>query len=73
MLGYRHGFHAGNFADVFKHALLVRLIWALRTKTNRFGSSTLTPVLAATIWQRRPHKKTANSSTASAGYGAKAG
>ena len=23
MLGYRHGFHAGNFADVVKHSVLV--------------------------------------------------
>ncbi|MER2529694.1 MAG: 23S rRNA (adenine(2030)-N(6))-methyltransferase RlmJ, partial [Candidatus Competibacter denitrificans] len=36
MLGYRHGFHAGNFADVFKHVLLARLIWALRTKDKPF-------------------------------------
>ncbi len=25
-MNYRHGFHAGNFADVVKHALLVRLL-----------------------------------------------
>jgi 23S rRNA (adenine2030-N6)-methyltransferase len=36
MLGYRHGFHAGNFADVFKHVLLARLIWALRAKDKSF-------------------------------------
>lgn len=29
MFAYRHQFHAGNFADVFKHALLVRLLLAL--------------------------------------------
>jgi 23S rRNA (adenine2030-N6)-methyltransferase len=32
MLSYRHIFHAGNFADVFKHALLSRLIAALNAK-----------------------------------------
>lgn len=32
MLAYRHLFHAGNFADVFKHALLVRLLLALARK-----------------------------------------
>ncbi len=32
MLSYRHLFHAGNFADVFKHALLARLILALCAK-----------------------------------------
>ena len=26
MLSYRHGFHAGNFADVFKHILLISLL-----------------------------------------------
>jgi len=32
MLSYRHLFHAGNFADVFKHALLARLLIALGGK-----------------------------------------
>lgn len=32
MLSYRHLFHAGNFADVFKHALLTRLLIALNAK-----------------------------------------
>ena len=32
MLAYRHLFHAGNFADVFKHALLTRLLLALARK-----------------------------------------
>jgi 23S rRNA (adenine2030-N6)-methyltransferase len=36
MLAYRHLFHAGNFADVFKHALLVRLLLALRQKEKPF-------------------------------------
>ncbi len=36
MLAYRHQFHAGNFADVFKHALLVRLLLALRAKDKPF-------------------------------------
>lgn len=31
-MNYRHGFHAGNFADVFKHALLVRLLLYLTRK-----------------------------------------
>ena len=26
MLSYRHGYHAGNFADVFKHILLFSLL-----------------------------------------------
>ena len=32
MLSYRHMYHAGNFADVFKHALLSRLLIALAAK-----------------------------------------
>lgn len=35
-MNYRHGFHAGNFADVFKHALLVRLLLYLRRKETPF-------------------------------------
>jgi 23S rRNA (adenine2030-N6)-methyltransferase len=31
-MNYRHHFHAGNFADVMKHALLVRLLRALQRK-----------------------------------------
>jgi 23S rRNA (adenine2030-N6)-methyltransferase len=31
-LNYRHQFHAGNFADVFKHTVLVRLARALQRK-----------------------------------------
>lgn len=36
MLAYRHQFHAGNFADVFKHALLAQLVRALATKDKPF-------------------------------------
>jgi 23S rRNA (adenine2030-N6)-methyltransferase len=35
-MNYRHHFHAGNFADVMKHALLVRLIAALQKKEKGF-------------------------------------
>jgi len=31
-MNYRHGFHAGNFADVFKHAALIGLLDALQAK-----------------------------------------
>ncbi|MBN8872700.1 MAG: 23S rRNA (adenine(2030)-N(6))-methyltransferase RlmJ [Rhodospirillales bacterium] len=31
-MNYRHGFHAGNFADCMKHALLVWLVQALQRK-----------------------------------------
>ena len=31
-MNYRHGFHAGNFADVFKHAMLTRILVYLTRK-----------------------------------------
>ena len=36
---YRHSFHAGNFADVHKHAVLVALLQAL--ERNRWLSASL--------------------------------
>src|SRR3984893_4683973 len=35
-MNYRHAFHAGNFADVMKHATLVRVLEYLRTKPAPF-------------------------------------
>jgi 23S rRNA (adenine2030-N6)-methyltransferase len=35
-LNYRHAFHAGNFADVHKHALLARLVEYLKRKEKPF-------------------------------------
>lgn len=35
-MNYRHHFHAGNFADVMKHALLVQLARALQRKERGF-------------------------------------
>ena len=35
-MNYRHHFHAGNFADVMKHALLVRLVAGLQRKEKGF-------------------------------------
>lgn len=32
MLSYRHGFHAGNPADVFKHAVLLAVVEAMQNK-----------------------------------------
>src|SRR4051812_37283014 len=37
MLSYRHIYHAGNFADVFKHALLARLLLALSSKDKAYA------------------------------------
>ncbi len=36
MLAYRHLFHAGNFADVFKHALLAQLVLSMANKDKPF-------------------------------------
>lgn len=36
-MNYRHAFHAGNFADCAKHALLVWLLLALRRKDTPFA------------------------------------
>jgi len=36
MLSYRHGFHAGNFADVFKHAILSLLAQSFLRKDKPF-------------------------------------
>ncbi|MGB3049130.1 MAG: 23S rRNA (adenine(2030)-N(6))-methyltransferase RlmJ, partial [Dokdonella sp.] len=35
-MNYRHAFHAGNFADVFKHAILIGLLEALKAKQKPF-------------------------------------
>jgi 23S rRNA (adenine2030-N6)-methyltransferase len=35
-MNYRHAFHAGNFADVFKHAILARILVHLRDKPAPF-------------------------------------
>jgi 23S rRNA (adenine2030-N6)-methyltransferase len=35
-MNYRHAFHAGNFADVHKHSVLVRVLLHLRLKPGAF-------------------------------------
>src|SRR5262249_39217441 len=36
-MNYRHAFHAGNFADAFKHIIVARLLTDLREKIVPFG------------------------------------
>ena len=36
MLSYRHAFHVGNFADVFKHIVLIHVLDALKKKDKPF-------------------------------------
>ena len=35
-MNYRHAFHAGNFADVFKHTILIGLLESLKAKQTPF-------------------------------------
>jgi 23S rRNA (adenine2030-N6)-methyltransferase len=35
-MNYRHAFHAGNFADVFKHIIIARILTHLREKATPF-------------------------------------
>ncbi len=35
-MNYRHAFHAGNFADVFKHSILIGLLESLKSKQKPF-------------------------------------
>lgn len=35
-MNYRHGFHAGNFADVLKHVVLMRILTHLGTKDSAY-------------------------------------
>ena len=35
-MNYRHDFHAGNYADVFKHVLLLKLLRAMQRKEKGF-------------------------------------
>ena len=37
MLSYRHGFHAGNHADVLKHYVLVELLEYLNNKDTAYS------------------------------------
>ena len=36
MLSYRHSFHAGNFADVLKHIVLIEILQHLGKKEKAF-------------------------------------
>ena len=62
-MNYRHQFHAGNFADVLKHAVLLHLLGALQTKEKGLlyldthagrGGYDLTKAAAGTSLAREP-------------------
>jgi 23S rRNA A2030 N6-methylase RlmJ len=48
-MNYRHAYHAGNFADCFKHALLIALLDSFARSLRRILSWTRTPGRAGTI------------------------
>ena len=45
MLSYRHGYHAGNFADVFKHFLLIYLLKELKKNKVKIDNQLITDIL----------------------------
>jgi 23S rRNA A2030 N6-methylase RlmJ len=36
-MNYRHSYHAGNFADVLKHAVLAQIITYLKLSGHKLG------------------------------------
>ena len=51
-MNYRHAYHAGNFADCFKHALLIALLDALDAKAAPFSCSIRMRGPADMTWTR---------------------
>ncbi len=50
MLSYRHAFHAGNHADVLKHAVVVQLLEHLTQKDKAFWYIDTHAAPACTRW-----------------------
>jgi len=48
-MNYRHAFHAGNFADVVKHAVLARIVAHLKEKPAAFRAIVYDPTIHAPI------------------------
>ena len=67
-MNYRHSYHAGNFADVVKHAVLVLLLQALRRKGHAFLLPRNTPAWALRLASAAA-RKTGSGAPASAGVG----
>jgi hypothetical protein len=66
-MNYRHSYHAGNFADVLKHAVLAQIIGYLKRKDQAFRSSTPMPAPGSTIFRRPKRRRPASGARASAG------
>jgi len=65
-MNYRHAFHAGNFADVVKHAVLVRFLLHLRAKPAPFRVIDTTPAPVAPICAARKRAAAWSGATESA-------
>ncbi len=66
-MNYRHAYHAGNFADVVKHAVLCRVLVHLREKPAAFRVIDTHAGAGATISPGRRPARRRNGATASAG------
>jgi len=60
-MNYRHAFHAGNFADIVKHAVLTLVLQRMRAKPTRM------PARRATI--SPPMRRCAPAKRAMASFG----
>ena len=66
-MNYRHGFHAGNFADVIKHIVLVRILVHLQDKPAAFRVIDSMPVPAPMTSPAMKRSAAANGSPESPG------
>lgn len=56
-MNYRHSFHAGNFADVVKHAVLSLIIESLKRKDSAFAAiDTHAGIGQYDFWKQEPNK-----------------
>ena len=60
-MNYRHHFHAGNFADVMKHVLLLQLLTRLNTKDKPYRYIDTHGVQVNMIYLLLKHKNQVNS------------
>jgi hypothetical protein len=67
-MNYRHAFHAGNFADVVKHAVLVRILVHLRRKPASFRIIDTHAGAGRTTSPGRKRSAAANGAMESAGW-----
>ncbi len=66
-MNYRHAFHAGNFADVIKHIVLVRILTYLQDKQAAFR--VIDTHAGAGVYDLTPRKRTAAANGSPASHG----